>query len=140
MSLYGCRKDTPLSFTTMSSHPYTMISIHPTLTVADWDKAKPIMEEFIAKTKTEEGCIYYGWVRAGNTLKCREAYVDGAAVNAHTENVGALIQAILADGVATLDSITIQGPADQLEIVKPGTEALGTKYFATDGGFSKYVK
>ena len=45
----------------------------------------------------------------------------------------------LADGVATLASINIQGPADQLDIVKPGTEALGTKYYATDGGFSAYA-
>ena len=46
---------------------------------------------------------------------------------------------LLADGVATLDSIEIHGPSDQLEIVKPGTEALGTKYFAIDSGFSKFV-
>ena len=52
---------------------------------------------------------------------------------------GACIQAILAEGVAILDSISIHGPADQLELVKPGTEALGTKYYATDGGFSKYA-
>ena len=124
----------------MSTHPYTMCSIRPTFTVADWDKAKPIMEDFVARTKTEPGCVYYGWVRDGDKLKCREGYADGAAVNAHLANVGACIQAILAEGVATLDSINIHGPADQLELVKPGTEALGTKYYATDGGFSKYVK
>ena len=124
----------------MNTHPYTLLTIHPTFTVTDWDKAKPIMEDFVARTKTEAGCVYYGWVREGNTLKCREAYVDGEAVNAHLANVGECIGAILAEGVAKLDSINIQGPAAQLEIVKPGTEALGTKYFATDGGFSKYTR
>ena len=49
------------------------------------------------------------------------------------------IKVLLADGVATLDTIEIHGPSDQLEIVKPGTEALGTKYFAIDSGFSKFV-
>jgi len=97
------------------------------------------MEAFIARTTTEAGCVYYGWVREGDTLKCREAYVDGEAINEHLANVGECITAILADGVASLDSINIHGPADQLEIVKPGTEALGTKYFSTDGGFSKYT-
>ena len=118
---------------------YNLCSIHPTFTVHDWDKAKPIMEAFIARTTTEAGCVYYGWVREGDTLKCREAYVDGEAINEHLANVGECITAILADGVASLDSINIHGPADQLEIVKPGTEALGTKYFSTDGGFSKYT-
>ena len=121
------------------THPNTMCSIHPTFTVHDWGKAKPIMEEFIAKTKAEAGCVYYGWVKEGNTLKCREMYVDGAAVGAHLENVGSCIESILGEGVASLDSIEIQGPADQLDIVKPGTEALGTKYYATDGGFSAYA-
>jgi quinol monooxygenase YgiN len=119
-----------------NTHPYTMLSICPTFTVVDWDKAKPIMEDFVARTKTEAGCVYYGWTKTGNSLKCREMYKDGAAVNAHLENVGPCIQALLAEGVATLDDINIQGPADQLEIVKPGTEALGTTYFATDGGFT----
>ena len=118
---------------------YDLCTIHPTFTVHDWSKAKPIMEEFIARTKSEPGCLYYGWVRDGNQLKCREGYQNGAAVNAHLENVGSCIQAILAEGVASLDSLNIHGPAAELEIVKPGTEALGTKYFATDGGFSKYV-
>ena len=40
------------------------------------------------KTKTEAGCIYYGWTIAGDKLFCREGYVDGAAANAHLENVG----------------------------------------------------
>ena len=35
-----------------------------------------------------------------------------------------------------MHSMVFEGPADQLEIVKPGTEALGTTYFATDGGFT----
>jgi quinol monooxygenase YgiN len=118
---------------------YSLCSIHPTFTVIDWDKAKPVMDDFIAKTKTEDGCVYYGWVREGNTLKCREGYLDGAAMNAHLENVGSCIGALLEEGVATLDSINVQGPADELEIVKPSTEALGTVYFRTDGGFGRYT-
>ena len=117
---------------------YDLCTIHPTFTVHDWSKAKPIMEEFIARTKNEPGCLYYGWVRDGNQLKCREGYQNGAAINAHLENVGSCIRAILLRVWHRLVA-DIHGPAAELEIVKPGTEALGTKYFATDGGFSKYV-
>merc|ERR1719421_981941 len=122
-----------------AAHPSTLVSIHPTFAIKDWEKAKPIMEDFVARTKNEAGCVYYGWVRDGDKLKCREMYVDGAAVNAHLENVGPAIQALLAPEIVSLDDINIQGPADQLEIVKPGTEALGTKYYCVDSGFSKYT-
>ena len=121
------------------AQPYTFCSIHPTFTVIDWEEAKPVMSDFVRKTRTEAGCLYYGWTLTGNKLKCREGYFDGNSVNVHLANVGDAIKALLADGVATLDSIEIHGPSDQLEIVKPGTEALGTKYFAIDSGFSKFV-
>ena len=123
-----------------SEQPYNFCSIHPTFTVIDWQKAKPVMAEFVTKTRSESGCLYYGWTLTGDKLKCREAYVDGNSVNEHLKNVGDCITALLADGVATLDSINIHGPADQLELVKPGTEALGTKYFVIESGFSKFVQ
>ena len=65
--------------------------------------------EFVEKTNNEAGCIYYGWTIDGDKLFCREAYVDGAAANAHLANVGSCIGAILAEGVCTLDSINIMG-------------------------------
>ena len=120
--------------------PYTFCSIHPTFTVLDWDKARPIMADFTNATRTERGCLYYGWVLVGDKLKCREAYVDGASVNAHLKNVGDCIGALLSEGVAKLDSIEIHGPSDQLELVKPGTKDLGTTYFSIDSGFSRFVE
>ena len=96
------------------------------------------MAEFVEATKREAGCVYYGWSIAGDKLFCREAYVDGAAANAHLANVGPQIGKILADGVCTLDEIHIHGPADQLELVKPGTKDLGTVYYGQHSGFSRY--
>jgi quinol monooxygenase YgiN len=34
------------------------------------------MNEFVQATSTEKGCVYYGWVRAGDKLICREAYIN----------------------------------------------------------------
>jgi hypothetical protein len=59
-------------------------------------------------------------------------------VNAHLTNVGDCIGALLSEGVAKLDSIEIDGPSEQLELVKPGTKDLGTKYFSIDSGFSRF--
>lgn len=118
--------------------PQSMVSIHPTFTVKDWAAAKPIMAEFVEKTATEGSCLYYGWTKNENTLVCREAYTDGSGVLAHLENVGSLLDKILA-GPAALESIAIHGPAAELEKVKEATAALGTVYFeVVDGSFSRY--
>ena len=118
---------------------YGFVSIHPTFTLVDKAKALPIMKRFVEATKNNEtGCIYYGWTICGDKLFCREAYVDGAAANAHLKNVGSLIGEILADGVAKLDSIEIHGDAKELDLVKPGTKDLGTKYFEVHSGFSRH--
>jgi len=120
--------------------PQTLCSIQPYFTVLDKDMAKPIMGELVQQTKSETGCVYYGWTAVGNKLFCREAYVDGAAVLAHLQNVDVYMKKILAEGVAKLDRIEIHGPADELEKVKGATETLGTKYFAVVSGFQKYKK
>merc|ERR1712150_339622 len=103
------------------------------------DKARPIMRDFIKKTATEEQMIFYGWDINGDALYCREAYRDAAAALHHLKNVGSCIGAILAAGVAKLDSISITGPAAELAKVKPDTEKLGTKYFAIHSGFQQYA-
>ena len=96
------------------AQPYTFCSIHPTFTVVDWEKAKPVMAEFVRRlARSLCACIMAGPLLGTN---CREGYVDGNAVNAHLANVGDCITALLADGVATLDTIEIHGPIDQLEI------------------------
>ena len=96
------------------------------------------MDELIQKAATETGCVYYGMSQAGDKLFVREAYVDGDAMNAHLENVGPCIEKILA-GPASLDEISIHGPAEELEKVKPGTEALGATYFIQGSGFQNYL-
>ena len=121
----------------MESSPQTFCTIHPKFTIKDWDAAMPILQEFVEKTSTEAGCIYYGWTKCGDKLFCREAYVDGDAVMAHLANVGSCIDALLA-GPASLDSIEIHGPAAEIEKTKEGTAALGTLYFELDSGFQNY--
>merc|ERR1712232_174148 len=112
-----------------------MCTIHPYFTILDKSKAKPIMEEFVMKTDTEKGCIYYGWDLDGDDLFCREAYLDASAVLAHLENVGPCIDKILA-GPAKLKRIEFHGPFSELAKLKPTAEKLGAKLFATDKSIS----
>jgi len=118
---------------------YNFLTIEPTFTILNKELAEPIMAEFVEKTKTEKGCLYYGWSMDGDKLFCREAYVDGEAVLAHLGNVGPCIDALLKES-AKLERISIHGPQAELDKVKPATEALGTKYYAIDSGFGNITQ
>ena len=108
-----------------SIRPLDPIIIRPYFTVLDWAKARPIMAEFIQRTSKETGMIYYGWDISGDKLYCREAYRDADAALVHLDNVGSSITDLLAEGVAKMDSISIHGPAAELEKLKPSTESFG---------------
>jgi len=121
--------------------PMTLMTIQPTFTVKDWDAAAPIMAEFAEATKTEAGCIYYGWSgsKENNKLFCREAYVDAAGVIAHLDNVGALVGKLL-ESAATLDKIELHGPAAEIDKCKGKMDAFGTTYWTIDSGFQNFAK
>lgn len=110
----------------IASRPLDILIIRPYFTVLDWEKARPIMANFVKKTATEGRMVFYGWDINGDKLHCRESYRDGDAANSHLANIASDIGELLAEGVATMDSITIHGPAAELEKVKPGTQEFGT--------------
>lgn len=91
------------------------------------------MADFAKRTRKEPGCLFYGFAVAGDAMVCREAYVDGDAVNAHLKNVGPCIEALLAEA-CELTEIKITGPAAEIEKTKPGTKDLGTLYYETVPG------
>ena len=74
------------------------------------------MKTCVDLTKGEEGCIYYGWTISedGAKLFCREAYVDGAAANAHILNILHAVGEMLESGAVALDSIELHGPKAML--------------------------
>merc|ERR1719502_2260393 len=116
----------------------TLMSIQPTFTVKDWAAAEPIMAEFVEATKTETGCVFYGWTKVGDKLFCREAYVDAVGVLAHLDNVGPCVGKLL-ESAATLDKIELHGPTAELDKCKAGMDGFGTKYFEIDSGFQNFA-
>jgi quinol monooxygenase YgiN len=113
-------------------------TIQPTFTLADRAKAEPFMKQCVEATKSEKGCVYYGWTISGDKLYCREAYVDGAAVDAHLKNAVPIVGAMLDSGAASLDKIEVHGPKAELEKCKAEGDALGAKYFETYATWSKF--
>ena len=45
-----------------------------------------------AQTRKEPGCVHYAFSFDGDAAHCREAYDDAAALLAHLDNVGAILQ------------------------------------------------
>ena len=48
--------------------------------------------QFIEVTKSEPGCLYYGFTFNGDEAHCREGYTDADALLAHLDNVGAMLR------------------------------------------------
>ena len=114
-------------------------TIQPTFTIKDLAKAEPFMKKCVDLTKTESGCMYYGWTIQGDKLFCREAYGEATGVLAHIDNVGATFGAFLESGAATLDKIELHGPKEELEKCKTVFDAFGTAYWEIDSGFQNYA-
>jgi quinol monooxygenase YgiN len=124
--------------------PYSFCTIFPTFTVTDWPAVeKNVIDAMTPTCKANEpDCIYYGFTfnKEENKLVCREAYVDGKAVNTHIGNVMEGLGGALESGIIKLDSIAITGPKEELEITKETCDGLGADYHEAIGGFSRFHK
>ena len=127
--------------------------VYPTFTILQPDKVEAACTQMIQLVQDKESnqCLYYGFTQyqqpggdeddttTTTKLVCREAFVDGASVVAHVENVGPVLGKALEDGIIKLDSIHLEGPADQLEVAKSTLDAFGCQYFAlVDGAVARF--
>src|SRR5580698_10259403 len=56
---------------------------------------KKLCEQFMERTRTEKGCLYYGFAFEGNVAFCREGYADADAMLVHIKNVAPIIEEAL---------------------------------------------
>lgn len=122
---------------TTTKLPNNFATIDPTFTILKHEEAEVEMKKLTEITKSEEGCMYYGFVKNGDKLICREANVDGDAVNKHIEHVGLVLGACRDKSILKMESLIIHGPKDQLEISKKTADSLRAVYAGTvPGGFT----
>lgn len=112
------------------------VSIHPYFEVqpGKLNEFKTVMVDFVAKTKTESGCLYYDFSICDHRVFCREAYLDAAAVLAHLENVGSCIESVLQ--FSELARLEIHGPAEEVEKLKAPLADLSPDYYVHHTGVS----
>jgi len=113
------------------------VSIHPYFKINKGcvDEFKALIEKFIARTSTEETCLYYDFSMNGDVAFCREAYDDADAVLAHLENVGNHIEA--SGAISEMFKLEMHGPAEELDKLRGPLAELPVEYFVHAGGMQR---
>ncbi len=96
---------------------------------------KQLCEQFVAKTRTEPKCLYYGFSFSGNQVHCREGYADAAGLLFHLDNVGALLEEALK--IADLERLEIHGPAAEIGQLTEPLADLTPQFFTLEYGFRR---
>ncbi|WP_088286328.1 putative quinol monooxygenase [Ideonella sp. A 288] len=91
------------------------------------DEFKALGVQFVARTKSEPGCVHYAFSFDGSVAHCREGYDDAAAVLAHLDNVGALLQEALK--IASITRLEVHGPAAELDKLRGPLAGLNPQWF-----------
>jgi len=98
-------------------------------------EVQALCEKFIAKTKNESACLYYGFSFAEDQVHCREGYRDAEGALAHLQNVGELLQQFLT--VADLIRLEIHGPETELAKLRDPLSAFNPQFFTLEYGFRR---
>ena len=114
----------------MSQSGASVVSIHPyfKLQPGKLEAFREIFKEFVAKTSTEEGCLYYDFsLMNEEVVFCREAYVGAEGLLAHVENVGGVIAKVLE--ISELIRVEVHGGAEELAKLKEPLKDLDPDYY-----------
>jgi len=110
-------------------------SIAPYFKVPDenLDAFKQLCERFVAKTREETKCLYYGFTFNGNEAYCREGYADADALLKHVENVGDLLEEAMK--IAEVTRLEIHGPEAELAKLRGPLADHNATFFTLECGF-----
>jgi hypothetical protein len=101
------------------------------------DAFKALGPQFVAKTRTEPGCVHYAFSFNGNKAHCREGYADADAVLAHLQNVGALLGEALK--IAKIVRLEVHAPAAEVEKLRGPMASLNPEFFILAEGIRRGV-
>lgn len=96
---------------------------------------KALGPRFVAKTRTEPGCLHYAFSFSGNIAHCREGYEDAGAVLAHLQNVGELLGQALK--IAKIVRLEVHAPAAEVEKLRGPMASLNPQFFVLEEGIRR---
>ncbi len=105
----------------VSLHPY--FKVHP----GKIEEVRKSLPNFVERTATEKGNLFYEFTMNGDELFCREAYENAEGLLAHLDNVGTLLAETLK--IADLTRLEVHGPAEELEKLRKPLAHLNPAFF-----------
>lgn len=96
---------------------------------------KALGPKFVAKTKTEPGCVHYAFSFCGNIAHCREGYANAEGILAHLQNVGEILGQALQ--IAKLVRLEVHAPAAEIEKLKGPMASLSPQFFVLEEGIRR---
>jgi quinol monooxygenase YgiN len=96
---------------------------------------KSLCEQFVAKSREESKCLYYGFSFNGDQAHCREGYADAEGALAHLANVGPLLDEALK--MVELTRLEIHGPEEELAKLREPLAKLNPQFFTLEYGFRR---
>jgi quinol monooxygenase YgiN len=115
----------------------TAVTIVPYIKVrtGKMQEFKALCEQFVEKSKTESGCLYYGFCFNGDMAFCREGYKNADAALAHLENVGALLGDL--QKLTDMVRFELHGPESELAKLRGPLKDFNPEYFTLEFGFRR---
>ncbi len=117
--------------------PSKVVSIHPYFKAKPGNlaRAKAAVREFVAKTSSESGNLYYDFTVSGDIIFCREAYVGAEGLLHHLQNIAQ----VLAEFLKLVDVVRVEvhGSADDLARLKSPLADLKPQWFEFECGVTK---
>jgi hypothetical protein len=115
----------------------TCCTLVPYFEVQDGQLAafKALGPQFVAKTRTESGCLHYAFSFSGNAAHCREGYENAEALLAHLQNVGDLLGQALK--IAKIVKLEVHAPAAEVEKLRGPMAALNPQFFVLEEGIRR---
>lgn len=117
----------------MRNHP-NAVTINPYFKIhpGQLDAVKASLPVFVERSRTEAGCLFYGFTMRGDELFCQEAYQNAEGALAHLDNVGALLGELLKK--ADLLRLEIHGPASELDKLQGPLASMNPTYYTWQCG------
>jgi quinol monooxygenase YgiN len=92
-------------------------------------------DQFVAKTRSERGCVHDAFSFDGDAVHCREGCDDAAAVLAHLDHVGALRQEALK--IAPITRLEVHAPPAELDKLRAPLAGLKPQFFGVEYGLRR---
>jgi quinol monooxygenase YgiN len=130
-----CQRFTVMEKNASSQDTCCTIAPYFTVSSGKLPEFKKLCEQFVAKTRQEAKCLYYGFSFCGDEVHCREGYQDAGGLLEHLENVGPLLEEALK--ISKITRLEVHGPEGELAKLREPLAKLNPQFFTLAYGFRR---